>query len=77
MANQFHSEVIDEANKINDSIENLRDLLHRDHNTGADRSFLKAKIEEYEACLPQMKIEELRSLLTTDLDTVKTTVERS
>ena len=52
MANQFHSEVIDEANKINDSIENLRDLLHRDHNTGADRSFLKAKIEEYEACLP-------------------------
>ena len=52
MAKQFHDEVIEEAGKINDSIENLRDMIQRDHSTGTDRSFLKAKIETYEACLP-------------------------
>ena len=67
MGKMFHEEVLEEAGKINDSIENLRDMLQRDHNTGADRSFLKAKIEAYEACLPQMKIDDLRQLLDTDI----------
>ena len=47
LASQFHETVLAEAEKVNQSIINLREMIEADHNEGPDKSFLKTKLEAY------------------------------
>lgn len=76
LAQTFHKQVIAEAEKVNTAIKNLREMIQENHNSGVDKSFLKAKIEEYEECMPCLKMNELHRLLNIDLETVNSTAGR-
>ena len=62
----FSADILSQARKVNEQIDQMRTMLTNSHDDAKNKSFLKSGLNSYLSALPRLDCDKLKSLLDTD-----------